>query len=63
MFPKPSGQTAFLNKKVAQIRPYNVLNDRMLDISVNKNKILHESVNKTDFKPYTNDEKQLIKSK
>ena len=62
VFLKPSGQTAILNRKVAQIRPYNVLNDRMLDITVNKNKILHRSVNKTDFKPLLHDKKQLIKS-
>ena len=61
VFPNPSGQTAILNRKVAQIRPYNVLNDRMLDISVNKNKLLHESVNKTEIEPYIHDEKQLIK--
>ena len=61
VFPKPSGQTAILNRKVAQIRPYNVLNDRMLDISVNKNKLPHISGNKTEFKPCIHDEKQLTK--
>ena len=62
VFPNPSGETA-LNRKIAQLKPFNVILDKSHDLKVVKKKSVDKSSKKTYCNSKRNDENSSIKSK
>ena len=62
-FPKPSGENVNLNRKVAQIKPFNMIDDQVIDLTSNKTMSLEESDTKAGNISYTHDKKPLVKCK